>query len=457
MPAVAEKTGLFGRRQLTELVRRAIAEVRASLLKGEQNGPPEEAVIEALGRLLDEADNQRLSRVINATGVIVHTNLGRAPLGEAARNALIAASGYCTLEYDLSSGTRGRRARLSEKLICELTHAEAAIIVNNCAAAAFFVLKAFANGGEAIVSRGELVEIGGDFRVPDILAESGVRMVEVGTTNRTRIADFERAIQYKASEPRRVEETANLAKPKIILSVHPSNYRIIGFAARPTVRELAELAHRNGLLLYHDAGSGSLLPGVEGEPTVAEAISAGADLVSFSGDKLLGGPQAGIVVGRAELIDALRRHPLYRALRVDKLKLAALEATLAEYAAGRAAETVTVQKMLAASQSELRSRAEHFIEKAKAGVDKSIHLEIVEGASAVGGGSAPDVVLASTLIAVEHRGKSASAVAENLRKNRPPVIARIADGRVLLDLRTVSADEEPELLKALLSLSRIAD
>ena len=270
---------------------------------------------------LDETA-RALRHVINATGVVLHTNLGRAPLSDAARRAIAdQAAGYCNLEYDVMNGERGRRGPRVEDLLASLTGAEAALVVNNCAAAALLVLTTLANDGDTIVSRGELVEIGGDFRVPDVMAQSGTRMIEVGTTNRTRLSDYKKAIS----------ETTRL-----IMRVHASNYRIIGFTKTPTMRELAELAHDQALQLYEDAGSGALLDfteyGIDGEPVIRRSIEAGADVVSFSGDKLLGGPQAGLLVGRSDIIERMRSHPLYRAVRADKLRIAALEATLDAYA-----------------------------------------------------------------------------------------------------------------------------
>ncbi|HST51332.1 MAG TPA: L-seryl-tRNA(Sec) selenium transferase [Pyrinomonadaceae bacterium] len=384
-----------------------------------------------------------LRRVINATGVVLHTNLGRAPLSAHARRAVAEeAAGYCTLEYDTEAGGRGRRGARVEELLAELTVAESALVVNNCAAGALLVLSALARGGEAIVSRGELVEIGGDFRVPDVMAESGASMVEVGTTNRTRLADYERAITERT---------------RMILRVHPSNYRIVGFTSGPALDELAGLAHERGLLLYEDAGSGALFDlstqGIAGEPLIGESVARGADVVTFSGDKLLGGPQAGLVVGRSEIVERLRRHPLYRALRADKLALAALEATLQSYRRGDAAREVPALRMLAATREEIERRARAFVRRLRERVsDDSLVLEIVEGRSAVGGGSAPTTHPPTALVALKHTTLSASALDERLRRAAPPVVARILDDRVVLDLRTVAEEEEAELLDALASV-----
>lgn len=442
-----------GAQHLTALARRVTEEMRAQIqeeesAEGERNGNrSREALLAEATRRLERACQREaangLRRVINASGVILHTNLGRAPLSEAARGAIATgAAGYCTLEYDTQTGKRGRRGARVEGLLADLTGAEAALVVNNCAAAALLVLTALAKGGEAVVSRGELVEIGGDFRVPDVMAQSGTRLVEVGTTNRTRVADYERAIS---------DET------RLIVRVHTSNYRIVGFTSQPTVEELASVAHNAGLPLYEDAGSGALLDlrpfGVEGEPVISDSIRSGADIVSFSGDKLLGASQAGLIVGRRQLIEVLRRHPLYRALRADKLALAALEATLDAYARGAALEEVPVLRMLALKLEEIESRARRLLsrleERASA---SSLHCEIIEGASAIGGGSAPTTHPRTALIALTHAGMSADALDEALRSSTPPVIARIFEDRVLLDLRTVALDEEATLLDALSAL-----
>lgn len=401
-----------------------------------------EALLAEAARRLEVACQREaapgIGRVINATGVILHTNLGRASLSEQARRAIAdEAARYCTLEYDLDSGTRGKRGARVEQLLAELTGAEAALVVNNCAAAALLVLSVLAREGETIVSRGELVEIGGDFRVPDVMAASGTRMIEVGTTNRTRLSDYGRAIGNQT---------------RLIMRVHTSNYRIVGFTNTPTLAELAELAHNAGLHLYEDAGSGALVDftayGLTGEPLISDSIAAGADVVSFSGDKLLGGPQAGLVVGRASVIESLRKHPLYRALRADKLALAALEATLAAYRRGTSFNELPAPRMIALSYDEIKQRAESFLSRLGQKTD-DLSIELIEGESAIGGGSAPTTHPKTKLIALSHLRLSAEGIEEALRHSRPPVIARIAEGKVLLDLRTVAEDEEAELLHVL--------
>jgi L-seryl-tRNA(Ser) seleniumtransferase len=401
---------------------------------------------EAARRLAHAArleESRGLRRVINATGVVLHTNLGRAPLSTAARRAVSReAAGYCTLEYDTETGARGRRGARAEELLAELAGAEEALVVNNCAAAALLVLSVLARGGETIVSRGELVEIGGDFRVPDVMSQSGSTLAEVGTTNRTRLSDYEHAITERT---------------RLVMRVHPSNYRIVGFTAAPALEELARLAHARSLPLYEDAGSGALLDlaqhGLSGEPVIRESIAAGADVVTFSGDKLLGSAQAGLIVGRREIVTRLRRSPLYRALRADKLALAALEATLDSYRRGEATREVPALRMLAATREEIEARARIFVRRLRKRVaEGSIEFEIVEGASAVGGGSAPTTHPPTALVRVTHATLSASALDERLRRGSPPVVARILDERVVIDLRTVADEEEQELTDALASL-----
>ena len=378
-------------------------------------------------------------RVINATGVIIHTNLGRAPLSQEAKRAVNDASGYTALEYDLETGQRGRRGALAEELLIALTGAEDALVVNNCAAAAFFILHAFARAGEVIISRGELVEIGGDFRVPDVLEESGAMLREVGTTNRTKLPDYEKAIN---------------ANTRMLLRVHPSNYRIVGFTATPTVAELSALAHKHNILLYEDLGSGALVDlgdyGLKDEPVVSVSLENGADIVSFSGDKLLGGPQCGIIAGRRDLIEQLRKHPLQRALRVDKKTFAALEATLKAYQRGTHFEEIPVLRQLAASPAKLRSRAEAFVEGWKN--TGPLHLELIEGQSVIGGGSAPDVHPAAVLVGVTHVSTPVDRLEQELRASVPPIITRIERGKLLIDLRTVEPEDQNLINAALLKL-----
>ena len=324
-----------------------------------------------------------------------------------------------------------------------MTGTEAALVVNNCAAAALLVLTVLAREGETIVSRGELVEIGGDFRVPEVMAQSGTRMVEVGTTNRTKLADYQKALT---------------ADTRLIMRVHTSNYRIVGFTQTPTLKELARLAHEKGLLLYEDAGSGALIDfgqfRITGEPVIRESFAAGVDVVSFSGDKLLGGPQAGLLVGRGEVIERMRKHSLYRALRADKLRLAALEATLDAYSRNATTNELPTHQMISMSFEDLKSRVTNFLETVQGAKASDLHFEFVEGESAIGGGAAPTSRLRSPLVSITHAKLSANQIEERLRQSDPPVIARIEDDRVLLDLRTVTAEDEATLASAVTSLEQ---
>ena len=439
--AVGSTRALSLARRTCEVMRKAVLE-NAEVAASEIN---KDAVLSVASSKMTELYHSQkregILRVINATGVILHTNLGRSPLSEKARRAAVGAAGYCTLEYDLHSGKRGRRGAGAEEMIRELTGAEASVIVNNCAAAAFLTLTVFANGREVIVSRGELVEIGGDFRVPDVMAQSGAMMREVGTTNRTKLRDYETSLSPATA---------------MIMRVHPSNYRIVGFTETPRLAELAELAHKSGIILFEDAGSGALADlsgfGLAGEPLISTSLKEGADLVSFSGDKLLGGPQAGIIAGKRELVETIRHHPLYRALRVDKIVYAALEATLRSYITEKQFEEIPTLRMLAASEEEIRARAEAFIENAMAKTGRGVRLEIVQGESVIGGGSAPDFKPKTALITVDVEGINAEEIEARLRRNDPPVITRIANDHVLIDLRTVDPSEEEEIGDALTAL-----
>jgi L-seryl-tRNA(Ser) seleniumtransferase len=441
--ALRESIGLS---RLTAIAREVTDELRNQIQTEGTIEKSEAAVLdEALRRIqaiCERESKSAIRHVINATGVILHTNLGRALLSDPARQAIQEAAGYCTVEYDPALGQRGKRGARVEELLCQLTGAEAALVVNNCAAAALLILTVLAGDGETLVSRGELVEIGGDFRVPDVMANSGTRMVEVGTTNRTRVDDYERAL---------TENT------RLIMRVHPSNYRIVGFTQSPKLAELSTLAHQHDLVMYEDAGSGVLADlfsavGLIDEPIISDSLKAQADVVSFSGDKLLGATQAGLIVGKREIVERLRKHPLYRALRVDKLSLAALEATLEAHRRG-AIEEIPALRMLAMRPDEIELRARAFAEKLNSS-NTEIEVSLVVGQSAVGGGSGPTTQLPTTLISLKHPRLTADQIEESLRLNTIPVIARIADDRVLLDLRTVAAPEEAEMLKAVLSLAK---
>jgi L-seryl-tRNA(Ser) seleniumtransferase len=386
-----------------------------------------------------------LEPVINATGVILHTNLGRAPLPESAVEEFRrSATQYSNLEYDLAAGTRGKRDVHTAQLFERLTGAESAIVVNNCAAAVLLVLAALAKGGEVIVSRGELIEIGDGFRIPEIMAESGAVLREVGTTNRTRVADYENAIGDKT---------------RLLLRVHPSNFTITGFAEKPSLEELVALSQRSGLPLVEDLGSGCLVDLTENgisEPVVRQSIDAGISIVTFSGDKLLGGPQAGIIAGKKDLVTRVRRHPLFRALRVDKLTIAALEATLGAYL--RAAwDEIPALRMIRTSAREIKQRAENFLRDLRPELPlDEVEIEIVDDVSLVGGGSTPTQSLPTKLIRIASVRYSAAQLEERLR--RAPagisVIARVEDDRVILDLRTVFQDQETLLLKTLAAVLR---
>ncbi len=436
-PALVALEGTYGRTAIVDALRAAAAALRERRFDGESADVVAEIERATIARLVSDSAPS-LRRVINATGVIIHTNLGRAPLPRvAAARAAELGAGYTNLEYDLTQGTRGQRSVHAEQLLQRLTGAEAAAVVNNNAAATLLVLAALAEGREVIISRGELVEIGGGFRVPDVLAQSGAMLREVGTTNRTRAADYAAAISDRTA---------------LILRVHPSNFRIEGFTERPALGELVRIARRFNLPVVEDAGSGYLAANVEptrallrDEPSVSQSLADGADVVMFSGDKLLGGPQAGIIVGREALLRQIRVHPLMRALRVDKLTYAALEATLGEYAAGRAASTVPVATMIAMPLDAIDRRARAL---ANALTAAGIRARIVDGASTIGGGSAPGSTLPTRLVEIEPRSASAQEIERHLREYEIPIIARIENDRVVLDLRTVIPNDDDLLLRA---------
>lgn len=433
-PGVAALEERYGKSAVLDALRAEADAIRAGLGAG-ASYPDVAATIESgAAARLEREQAGSLRPVINATGVVIHTNLGRAPLsaGAAARVAALA-SGYSNLEYDLEAGRRGRRDVHAERLICRLTGAEAACVVNNNAAATLLTLAALASGREVIVSRGELVEIGGGFRVPDVMAQSGAVLREVGTTNRTRAADYAAAISDRTA---------------LILRVHPSNFRIEGFTERPTVRELRALGDRFSVPVVDDLGSGCLTahqPALRDEPPVRGTLEEGADLVMFSGDKLLGGPQAGIIAGATRLVDRVRRHPLMRALRVDKMTYAALEATLQSYAAERPDE-VPVARMLRLTVEQIGARAHALAAALEA---RGVRAQVIDGQSTIGGGSAPGSTLPTRLIQLQNDGASASALEQRLRAQDPPVIARIENDHVVLDLRTVLPAQEGTLLEAL--------
>ena len=443
-PAVALLAAAHGAAAVTEAARAVLAAARQAIAEEGMPAPDAAQWPALIAESLDAAAAPSLRPVINATGVIIHTNLGRAPLSAAAREAVAAAArGYSNLEYDLGAGARGSRHDHARRLLCRLTGAEDALVVNNNAAAVYLALAALCRERAVLISRGQLVEIGGGFRIPDVLRQSGARLVEVGTTNRTHARDFTQAIAAEA-------ETVRAAA---ILRVHSSNFRQVGFVAMPGLDELAAIARHAALLLIDDLGSGSLLDttayGLAPEPPVQESVAAGADLVTFSGDKLLGGPQAGLIVGRAELVERLRRHPLARALRVDKLTLAALDATLAAYARGRAVEEVPVWRMIAAPAAELERRAAGWCARlAQHGIEAAVR----PGESAVGGGSLPGETLPTHLLALA--APQADAAAARLRAGTPPVVCRIQRGHLLFDPRTVLPEQDDALPAALDRLTK---
>jgi L-seryl-tRNA(Ser) seleniumtransferase len=408
--------------------RQVLDELRTEVRAGKRADLPDPVPL-----VLDRArilGRGRLVEVLNATGVVIHTNLGRAPWSEAARAAAMRVAGYCDLELDRASGTRGGRLSGLRAQIRHLTGAESAVVVNNNAAAVMLVLTAFAAGREVVCSRGELVEIGGSFRVPDVIASGGARLREVGTTNRTRVGDYRAAIG---------PDTA------LLLKVHPSNFRVTGFTEAPAREELVALARERDLLVVEDLGSGAL-EDRPGEPSVGSVVRSGVDLVCISGDKLLGGPQAGIVLGRADLCERLRKHPLYRALRVDKVILAALEATLGDHASGRAPPVVA---MLREPVEAVRERAERLrVELRRHEVDG----DVVEAPAVAGGGSLPGEELPSAAVRVRVRAPDAFATA--LRLGDPAVVARVQDGAIWLDTRTVRDDQVGRLAAAVARVAR---
>jgi L-seryl-tRNA(Ser) seleniumtransferase len=449
LPRLAALAGRVDRTLLLEVTRTVLGELRLRItdqlkfqvlgefaLMAADPGSLEEHISAVVERILTHS----LQPVINATGVILHTNLGRAPISEAVVEEFRrTATRYTNLEYDLEAGSRGKRDVHTSSLLERLTGAEAAIVVNNCAAAVLLVLAALAKDGEVIVSRGELIEIGDGFRIPEIMAESGAVLREVGTTNRTRLADYENAINEKT---------------RLLLRVHPSNFRITGFAEKPSLEELAALSKRTGLPLVEDLGSGCLVDlsgsGIS-EPVVRQSIEVGVSIVMFSGDKLLGGPQAGIIAGKQELVARVRRHPLFRALRVDKLTTAALEVTLGAYL--RAAwDELPALRMIRTSAQEIKRRSENFLRELRPELPlDEVEMEIVDGSSLAGGGSTPAQALPTKLIRLASARYSAAQLEQRLR--RAPagisVIARVEDDKLVVDLRTVFPEQEPLLVKTL--------
>jgi L-seryl-tRNA(Ser) seleniumtransferase len=442
-PRLAALSKRVDRNLVVEVARAVLADLRGRIAEDSNwtaislDGA---SVEELISTQVEKILSRSLQPVINATGVILHTNLGRAPLTEAVVDEFRrSATQYSNLEYDLETGSRGKRDVHTSELLARLSGAEAAIVVNNCAAAVLVTLAALARGGEVIVSRGELIEIGDGFRIPEIMEQSGAILREVGTTNRTHLADYENAISEKT---------------RLLLRVHPSNFKVTGFTDKPSLEELVALSQRSGLPLVEDLGSGCLVDlsghGVS-EPTVKQSVEAGVSLVMFSGDKLLGGPQAGIIAGKKELIMRVRRYPLFRALRVDKLTIAALEATLGAYL--RAAwDEIPAIRMIRATPQELKRRAENFIRELRPELPlDEVEIEVADGSSLAGGGSTPSQSLPTKVIRIASARYSATKLEQRLR--RAPagvsVIARVEDDRLALDLRTVFPEQEPLLIKTL--------
>lgn len=436
----------FDRETVKDALAAAVGDARRRLLDDGADATPADMAIllEGAWRSLCRERRSRVGRVINATGIVLHTGLGRAPLAPGAQEAIRRAAGYCNLEFDLESGERGRRATYAELLLRRLTGAQAAMIVNNNAAATLLVLAALAKGRDVVVSRGQLVEIGGSYRLPDVMACSGCRMVEVGATNKTRLDDYAQAI------------TADTA---MLLRVHASNYRVLGFTEAPTTAELVGLARRNPagqpLLVYDDLGSGALFDDdlwrAAGEPTVVASLAAGADVVSFSGDKLLGGPQAGIILGKSAILDRLRKSPMSRALRVDKFTIAALEATLELYLdLGRAVEQVLVLRLLHQPDAVLHARAA-ALHAALCNACPAAAFEIAADTAYAGGGSLPAWPLPTWVVRWRAAGLTESGAAQALRTGDPPVVPRLGEDAVIFDVRTIH-DAEIAILA-----SRMAD
>ncbi len=432
----------FPRDLVVQTFRDLLEETRAQI-RGGKEAPETDQLLEAARWRLEKAFRPSLRPVINATGVIIHTNLGRAPLSdEALRAVLQVAGGYSNLEYRLAEGVRGSRHEHVSDLLRRISGAEDAVAVNNNASAVLLILSAFAQGKEVIVSRGQAVEIGGGFRIPDVLRQSGAKLVEVGTTNRTYLRDYEEAI---------TPETA------LLLHVHPSNFRVEGFVHSTPIEELVDLGRRRGIPVVDDLGSGSFLDtaqyGLAHEPTVQERIAAGVDLVSFSGDKLLGGPQAGLIAGKARLIEVLRRHPLARAIRVDKMTIAALVATLSHYLMGEAVQKVPVWQMIAMPVKEIEARASRVARRLRQG---GLDVELIDGFSTVGGGSLPGETLPTRLVAVAPPSDQLPAMemAARLRRMDPPLVARIEHDLLLLDLRTVRPEEDRVVADQLMAAAR---
>lgn len=438
---------MAGHSAVVDAARNVLSNLRERVRSGITAGGEHVDLAALEGRTVAEVEGSLVPSfrpVINATGVILHTNLGRAPLApEAARRIAETATRYSNLEYDVEKGERGKRDTHTAQTLAKMVGAEAAIVVNNNAAAVFLVLNTLAKSQEVVVSRGELIEIGDGFRIPDIMVESGAELKEVGTTNRTRLRDYENAITERT---------------RLLLRVHPSNFRITGFTERPSLEDLAALAGKRQLPLYEDLGSGCLTdlsPHGVSEPVARASLEAGVSVVTFSGDKMLGGPQAGIIAGQKEIVARIRRNPLFRALRVDKLTIAALEVTLQSYRCG-AYDEIPALRMIRQTREHLKLRAVSFVELLRPQIPGDVRLEVLGGFSVIGGGSTPDQQLPAEVIMVRSAHHSAASLERRLRRpgSGVPVVARIEDGRLVLDLRTVFPDEETALAAALAAALR---
>lgn len=422
----------YSRQIVVDAIRVVIDTLRHQILQDVHTDIDESELVQQITHYLEKQFEPTLRPVINATGVIIHTNLGRALLSESAQSAMMSVAGrYNTLEFDLENGKRGSRLVHASQLLRDLTGADDAIVVNNNASALIMILTAFAKDQQAVVSRGQLVEIGGGFRIPSIMEQSGAHLVEVGTTNRTRIADYANA----------VTETTSM-----FMRIHASNFRQIGFVEQPTLQELADTAHEHNVLAVDDLGSGTLIDttayGMAHEPTIQESIDAGMDLICFSGDKLLGGPQAGIIIGKQELIDQLKRHPLARALRVDKLTYAALTATLEHYRCDEALTHIPVWQMISRSSDEITQTAQRWASQ--------VGGTVIDGESTVGGGSLPGATLPTALLAIDT--EAPDTLMTQLRDAEFPVIARVSAGQILFDPRTVLPEQEKVLIDVILRM-----
>ncbi len=429
---------------VADAIRETIDALRAGILAGAEPNTSEDEIASAVAVLVAEKAQRSLRRVINATGIVVHTNLGRSPLARSAVDAVAeVAAGYSTLEYDVASGERGSRHTHVEKLICRLTGAEAAMAVNNNAAAVLLGIAGLARDRDAIVSRGQLVEIGGSFRIPDIMRESGARMVEVGTTNKTHLRDY---------------ESAMTADTGLLLKVHSSNFRVVGFTEEVSVADLVQLGGQHGVPVFEDQGSGVLVDlrkwGIDYEPTVSESIAAGADLVSCSGDKLLGGPQAGILAGKWHVIEKLKKHPLARAVRLDKMTLAALEATLRLYLdEDRAAREVPTLRMLTTPKAAIAERAVRIADEISRACGDAYLTGTADDVSRAGGGALPMADIPTVVVTLSPQHMGVTELEARLRGSDTPIVARINADRLLLDPRTLALAEEPEIVSALKAIA----